>query len=222
FFVFCIFLIFAANCSKNSTDSENFAPTLSNLSANRPALNPGESTVITAEAVDGNGDAMTFSWSAEYGDPLFSEPSSNRSFTWTSPDSPGTYFVNCTVSDGEKSKTGYLLIPVGDTIRIFYNINSTNPLPPESKLILEVKLKKIFSFTLDENFDWELSQTVQSTIDSNGDAEFEFINRSVPTIGGIMVSKFTVNDGLWDVYENTQERIINTGVGLNVWLSISY
>ena len=210
--VFCILLLISQNCSKNSTGSDNFAPTLSNLSANPPAVNPGESTVITAQAVDGNGDAMTFSWSAEHGTPQFTEFSSSRNFTWTSPDSPGTYFVNCTVSDGEKSKTGYLLIPVGDTVRVWRNITTTNnPLPPGSKMILDIKFKKNVNFTLDENFDWETTQTVESMIESNGDVEFEFINRSVPAIGGILVSKETINDGIMDVTGHTHEYKIKTG-----------
>ena len=210
-FSISLLIMFIVSCKKEPTELNSYPPVLSNLSANPSALNPGESTLITAEASDSNGDKLTFSWETNHGEPLIQESSESTTFTWTSPDTPGTYFINCTVSDGEGSKSGYILIPVGDTIRVNVYVMTVNPLPEGSKVILLARVKKNVNFTNDENFTWSMTQSFEEVIDSNGTAEFRFINKSIPDIGGIVISKITFNDGSTDIYESPNEYTVLTG-----------
>ena len=203
--------MFIVSCKKEPTELNSYPPVLSNLSADPSALNPGESTLITAEASDLNGDKILYSWKADHGKPSLLDSSMSSVFTWTSPDTPGTYFINCTVSDVDGSKSGYILIPVGDTIRIKIYVKTNNPLPSNSKVILLARVKKNVNFTNDENFTWSITQSFEKVIDSNGIAEFRFINKSVPEAGGIIISKTKFNDGFTDFRESTDEYTVLTG-----------
>lgn len=219
-FSFSLLIIFTISCKKEPTEVESYPPVLSNLSAYPASLNPGESTMITAEVSEFNGDKILYSWEADYGTPSLLDSSPSTSFTWTSPDTPGTYFINCTVSDKDGSRSGCILIPVGDTIRLNYNISTINPLPANSKMILSTIIRKNTNFTNNEDFSWSTTQDFTKVIDSNGRVEFRFINKSIPGIGGIIISKTTFNDGITNFSGNSLESTILAGrtIDTNVFL----
>ena len=200
---FILFVIFCISACKNSTKTEYTEPDLINIYANPRAVNPGESAVIRAVAADDDGDELKYTWSTDHGSPLSVDNSRSSSFTWTSPDSAGSYFISCTVTDGRESKMGAVLIPVGDTIRLRISIHTIDPLPASSKVTMETELNRTYYFPGEFYDNSEELQTDEAAIDSTGCFNFLFINKSVPSIGGILVKKFTFNDGLG--YSRTRE-----------------
>lgn len=78
-------------------------PIITAIVAAPDSIGSGESTVLFVSAYDPNGDAMTYSWTAEYG----TLASNNAAVTnWTAPTELGLYQITVTVTDadGEASR----------------------------------------------------------------------------------------------------------------------
>lgn len=73
----------------------NVAPQLLSIEKSTPYAAPAESVQISCDAVDANGDQLTFSWSASGG----SFSGSGSSVVWTAPASQGIYSITVTVAD---------------------------------------------------------------------------------------------------------------------------
>jgi hypothetical protein len=70
-------------------------PVIISLLANSYTLKPSENTILSCEAIDGDGDIIDYTWYAEYG----SISGIGSLVTWTAPDIAGVYTITCTVSD---------------------------------------------------------------------------------------------------------------------------
>jgi parallel beta-helix repeat protein len=82
-----------------STPSENQAPVITSITPDPPEVGTGRSSTITIIASDPDGDTLSYSYI-----PTDGEISGSGSVvTWTAPPIAGTYRVDVTVSDGEKS-----------------------------------------------------------------------------------------------------------------------
>lgn len=74
----------------------NHAPTVTGITAAPQDVGPGESSTLTCQASDVDGDSLTYQWSATGG----TISGSGSSVTWTAPQTTGVYDVTCTVDDG--------------------------------------------------------------------------------------------------------------------------
>jgi hypothetical protein len=108
----------------NGTDPQN-PPSISSLSADPDTLNRGESSTITCVAQDSDNDVLNYDWSASGG----TINGTGDIVTWVSPDTAGTYSVECKVSDddGIDSATVDVVVQVGpmptEGLVVYYPFN---------------------------------------------------------------------------------------------------
>ena len=95
-------VLFAA-CSNedNGTNPNTSAPKINSLSASPDSVQRGETSAITCDAVDPNGNALTYFWAATGG----SINGSGSSITWTAPDTEGMFSISCNVENSQGSRT---------------------------------------------------------------------------------------------------------------------
>ena len=74
----------------------NQLPVISSLTTNSSSIDINQSSTITCNAYDPDGDYLTFSWTKTGG----TISGSVSIITWTAPNIAGTYTITCTVSDG--------------------------------------------------------------------------------------------------------------------------
>jgi len=87
----------------------NGLPVISSLAlATEGEINPGATAQIECDALDPDGDELSYTWSANGGD----ISASGATISWTAPDELGTYTVTVEVSDGDDIVTGQLAITV--------------------------------------------------------------------------------------------------------------
>ena len=113
----------------------NHPPVISDLTANPPSIDINQTTTITCDASDEDGDALTYTWSENGG--IIS--GSGSTITWTAPSTAGTYTITCMVSDGNGGEaTKSVAVIVGNSVgnKIFLqsggtlngaSINPSNP-----------------------------------------------------------------------------------------------
>jgi len=80
--------------------NEPHAPIITGVLAAPDSIGGGEYTVLYVDAYDPNGDAMTYSWSAESGELSSTDQSI---VSWTAPADVGIYQISVTVSDEDGS-----------------------------------------------------------------------------------------------------------------------
>jgi hypothetical protein len=92
----------------------NHRPVITALTAEPQGPHPLANCQISCDATDPDGDDLSYGWSAE-GGRLVGE---GAAVTWTAPDSPGSYFVTVTVTDGR-----------GGTVinHVFITVNNNEP-----------------------------------------------------------------------------------------------
>ncbi len=88
----------------------NNAPVINSLTPAANNLWPGGSTTIACNASDADGDALTYTWTANGG--LIA--GSGNTITWNAPNATATYEVHCKVEDG---KGGSVTRSVNVTVR---------------------------------------------------------------------------------------------------------
>lgn len=89
-------IIVSAVLWSGCTQSNNL-PAISKLQPEKDWVIPSGENIIVCAASDADGDSLTYAWSATGG--TFSGEGSV--VTWTAPDTPGTYDVTVTVTDGK-------------------------------------------------------------------------------------------------------------------------
>jgi hypothetical protein len=104
-----VFLIIFTACG-GSTDPSNAPPEIIALTASDSIVSLNETIDITCEAIDHNGDELTYSWEASSG--VITGSGSN--IAWTSPAVPGMCGITCTVSDNDDSDSLTIEIDVID------------------------------------------------------------------------------------------------------------
>jgi hypothetical protein len=82
-----------------SSTTQNQNPIISSLTATPSSVKIGETSTITCNASDPDGDNLTYTWTMTGG----SISGSGSTVTWTAPSTAGTYTVTCNVSDGKGS-----------------------------------------------------------------------------------------------------------------------
>ena len=75
----------------------NSAPVILGFTSSPRKISPGESSNIKCFAADSNNDTITYNWSSLTG----TLSGSDSVISWTAPNSQGTFYVVCTVSDGK-------------------------------------------------------------------------------------------------------------------------
>lgn len=83
-------------CAAANTPS-NTSPVIYSLVASSSNIMQNESTNLTCDAGDPDGDSLTYSWTRTGGNIV----GSGSTVTWTAPATAGTYAVTCSVSDGK-------------------------------------------------------------------------------------------------------------------------
>jgi predicted small secreted protein len=140
------FLLFTA-CTTPGVG--NNAPYITNLAANPTTIEINQTTTLTCTAYDSDGDTLTYTWNKdtteeeeedeeEEDEPpederilpsAFKAPGtisgSGKTVAWTAPDIPGTYEINCVVSDGRGGKDSKTVkITVGlEIVDIVHNLS---------------------------------------------------------------------------------------------------
>ena len=91
----------------------NHVPRIESVSADPPIVEPGGTTVVTCQASDEDGDALTYQWEADAG--TFDGEGSEVS--WTAPGLPGHHVLSCVVDDGAgASAVGSVGVTAGDLV----------------------------------------------------------------------------------------------------------
>lgn len=80
---------------------DNQPPQIKSMNAEPAAIYAGEKSGITCDAVDPEGQAMTYIWRADGG----TISGSGTSVSWQSPDSDGEYTITVTVTDAKGAET---------------------------------------------------------------------------------------------------------------------
>ncbi|HDL15011.1 MAG TPA: hypothetical protein ENH28_02465, partial [Euryarchaeota archaeon] len=75
--------------------TQNQAPAISSVTANPSSVNTGDTSTVTCNASDSDGDALTYIWTRTGGN----ISGSGSVVSWTAPSIEGTYKVTCNVSD---------------------------------------------------------------------------------------------------------------------------
>jgi formylglycine-generating enzyme required for sulfatase activity len=91
-------------------NSLNIPPQITDLSANPSSVVQNQQTAITRTAVDGNGDSLSYLWSADGG--IINGTGS--SVTWEAPDITGAYTITCMVDDGKDDDIDSVIILVSE------------------------------------------------------------------------------------------------------------
>ena len=76
--------------------SANTNPVINSLTANPDTININDTSTVTCDAKDEDGDILTFDWYSVSGE----IDGSGEVIGWIAPNSEGTYYVVCTISDG--------------------------------------------------------------------------------------------------------------------------
>jgi hypothetical protein len=91
----------------------NQSPQISSVIANPSGLSYGGSTTIKCIAVDPDGDAVDYSWSASDGD----VSGVGDTVTWVAPKKAGNFKITVIVSDGKGGETeGVVIVPVSAAV----------------------------------------------------------------------------------------------------------
>ncbi len=118
------------------------------------SLNAGDTHTFNVEAVDDDGDQLTYTWYVKYGTGDYEEAGTGQSFTYTF-ENGGTYFVKVVVSDGKTEVSEACEVAVQSTAA------------EEGKLIIHTGITGIY-VTVHNPSTLEPILTVQT--DENGDA----------------------------------------------------
>ncbi len=103
-----VFLILFAACGGGTEPSDNESPEIIELSASDSIVSINETVDIFCEAIEPDGDELTYSWEASAG--VIAESGAN--VTWTAPAVLGTCGITCTVSDNDDSDSSTIEIEV--------------------------------------------------------------------------------------------------------------
>ena len=87
---------------------DNNSPEIITLTASDSIVSINETIDISCEAVDPDGDELTYSWGVSAG----VIAGSGAYVTWTAPEAPGTYGITCMVSDNDDSDSSTIEIEV--------------------------------------------------------------------------------------------------------------
>ncbi len=145
----------------------NRNPTISNLTANPPVVEPGQSSNLSVAATDPEGDVLTYRWSAPSG--VFSAPNAPNT-TFTAPNTEGNVPLTVTVTDPRGgSTTGTITIPVVRREAIMFedvhfDFDRFN-LKPEALKILDDAIAKLQANP-------GLNVTIEGHCDSIGTVEY--------------------------------------------------
>jgi len=94
----------------NIVDAINNPPVINWIKAVPGKIDLGAVSVISANVTDPDGDAVSYSFSAEYGDLT----TVNNKTTWTAPSVPGNYYIRCTADDSKSQVTDSIAVAVRD------------------------------------------------------------------------------------------------------------
>ncbi|MFO7810028.1 MAG: SUMF1/EgtB/PvdO family nonheme iron enzyme [Candidatus Delongbacteria bacterium] len=93
-------------------EAKNSPPVIENIvSDSTTTIYPNNSTLITCNAIDPEGDPITYTWDKTSGDII----GTGSSVTWIAPGTTGSYTITCTINDGEFSDTETKVIYVTNT-----------------------------------------------------------------------------------------------------------
>ena len=112
-----VFLILSTACGGGTDPSGNEPPEIIALTTSDSIVSLNETIDITCEAVDPDGDELTYSWEASEG----VIEGSGSIVAWTAPAALGTCGITCTVSDNEDSDFSTIeieVVEIGPQLRI--------------------------------------------------------------------------------------------------------
>jgi hypothetical protein len=109
-----VFLILFAACGGSTDPSDNAPPEIIALTTSDSIVSVNETVDITCEAVDPDGDELTYSWEASVG----VIEGSGSIVNWIAPAIPGMCGITCTVSDSEGNDSSTIEIAVAPQMKI--------------------------------------------------------------------------------------------------------
>jgi hypothetical protein len=105
-----VFLILFAACGGSTEPSDNETPEIIALTTSDSIVSLNETVDIFCEAIDPDGDELTYFWEASLGVII----GSGSNVAWTAPAVPGMCGITCTVSDNDDSDSLTIEIDVID------------------------------------------------------------------------------------------------------------
>lgn len=180
------------------TPSGNQPPVVGSLTAEATTLIPQESTKITCDASDPDGDELTYTWTATGGDISAIENVAN----WRAPDFAGEFVISVTVDDDEG----------GMVAKSLTLIVTTNQRPVVSSITAEpatLERGETSKITCDASdpdgnpltYTWEATG---GTITGTGNT----VTWQAPSVGGEFVIGVSIDDGKGGVTESSCRIVV--------------
>jgi hypothetical protein len=133
-----------------TVSDDNHSPVISSINA-PSSVEINQTTTITCNASDQDGDPLTYYWTKTGG--TFEGSTTSSSITWRAPSTQGTYTVSCEVSDGEEEDSKSVNISVGgETYTITASTGSHGSISPSGSVTVNQGLDKSFTITPDTGY----------------------------------------------------------------------
>ena len=174
----------------------NQEPVIASVTANPATVLPGASSTVTCVASDPDGDALTYTWKADYGEMT----GVGETVTWMAPDTEGEFHITVTVVDG---KGGVNVGTVSVTAERFETQTTTfTPLASETG-------------TMSSGGDKDLTRTVAGDSKDN-EGYRAFWSFDLYSLRGTDVKEATITFTTKDVVDDPFR--VPTGLrGLHIW-----
>ena len=112
-------IIMAVSGCDDSLDFDNAPPGGLTITKNKCYLGPNDSVALTGQATDGDGDEISYSWTADEG-ALTPADGQGPVVVWQAPDSHGTYRVTLKVTDGLDVTSKGIDLDVGRNLEVLH------------------------------------------------------------------------------------------------------
>ena len=113
FLYLVIAILFILGCNKDDgspTEPENRSPVIQRVTVSPSTIAAEETTNVSCVATDEDGDALTYTWSAQWGS--FPNGVSGSSIQWQAPSAAGNYSIAVTVNDGSSTDQKFINVSV--------------------------------------------------------------------------------------------------------------
>ena len=108
--IFSLFIMLGCEEDEEPTSPQNNPPEILNITAVPSQITPDGTASISCEAVDEDGDPLTYEWNCQFGS--FPNGDTMSTVTWQAPSDTGNYALNVQVSDGAEEVEGYIYLTV--------------------------------------------------------------------------------------------------------------
>lgn len=182
---------------------ENQAPLIQSTTAHPPTIKTGETTQLTCNAIDPDGDQLTYSWSSSNGS--FPIGKNENSISWKAPDEPGDNTISVKVNDGKDETSSSVKIVVEANPKLSVSATSINFETTDS--VKTFKINNIgtgaLSWSVSEELHWLTASPQSGETTTETDSTTLTVNRENLAPGSYNgIITLITNNGRKDIFVN--------------------